>query len=117
MHNLSKLACILPMISLLALPLTGCDSYPWDSASALILKVDTPKDGTTVNAPTVTVAGRVSGSQSAGAKITINDAVEPVRDGKFSVNVTLTEGQNVLNIVATSGGAAPKETVTVTYKK
>jgi nitrogen fixation protein FixH len=81
----------------------------------LILKVDTPKDGTTVNTSTVTVNGRVKGTESAGAKVRINDADVPVKDGKFSTNVTLTEGKNVINIVATSGQASPNEKVTVTY--
>jgi hypothetical protein len=115
MNNGYKLIRILFLLSLLALPLIGCESYPWDSASALILKVDAPKDGATVDTPTMAVSGRVTGSQSAGAKVSINGAVELVKDGKFSVGITLNEGKNVIDVVATSGQAAPKETVTVTY--
>lgn len=103
------------MLSLLALPLTGCDSYPWEQGMALNVKVDEPRDGTTVTTPTVTVNGRVIGTESAGAKVSINGADTPVKDGKFSSNVTLTEGKNVINIVATAGQASPKEDLTVTY--
>ena len=115
MDKLFKLLSILFVLSLLALPLTGCDNPPWQHGMVLVLKVDTPRDGTTVNTSTVTVNGRVSGTESAGAKVKINDANVPVKDGKFSTNVTLTEGKNDINIVATSGQASPNEKVTVTY--
>jgi hypothetical protein len=111
MNNLLKLIGILFVLSLLSLPLTGC----MESGMVLTLKVDTPKDGTTVTTSTVTVSGRLGGTGSAGAKVRINDSDVPVKDGKFSANVTLTEGKNVINIVATSGQATPNETVTVTY--
>jgi hypothetical protein len=115
MDKLFKLIGILFVLSLLALPLTGCDNPPWERGMVLNLKVDTPKDGTTVTTSTVTVSGRVSGTESAGAKVSINGADAPVQDGKYSANVTLTEGKNVINIVATSGQAKPNEQVTVTY--
>jgi hypothetical protein len=111
MNNIFKLIGILFVLSLLALSLTGCT----ESAMVLTLKVDTPKDGTTVNTPTVTVSGSVGGKESAGAKVSINGADVPVKDGKFSTDVTLTEGKNVINIVATSGQSSPDEKVTVTY--
>ncbi len=115
MDKLFKLIGILFVLSLLALPLTGCDNPPWEGGMILNLKVDTPRDGTTVTTSTVTVSGRVSGTQSAGASVRINDADVPVKDGKFSTNVTLTEGKNVINIVAKVDQAKPNETVTVTY--
>jgi hypothetical protein len=115
MNNLFKVISILFVFSLLALPLTGCDNPPWERGMVLILKVDTPKDGTTVTTSTVTVSGRVSGTESAGAKVSINGADAPVNDGKYSTNVTLTEGKNVITIVATGSQAKPSETVTVTY--
>jgi hypothetical protein len=115
MVNIKILLRIPFILSLLALPLTGCSSYPWESAMILNLKVDTPKDGTTVNTPTVTVSGRVSGSGSAGAKVNINNIDVPVKDLKFSTDVTLTEQKNVINIDASSGQANIKEQVTVTY--
>ena len=112
MHNLYKLIVILFVLSLLALPLTGCDT---DSGMVLVVKVDTPKDGSTVNTPTVTVSGRVVGTESKAAKVSINDIDAPVADGKYSANVTLKEGKNVIKIIAKSGQAAPMEEVTVTY--
>jgi len=115
MNKNVKLISMLFVISLLAFPLTGCDSYPWEAGYVLILKVDAPKDGTTVTTSTVTVRGRVNGTESKGAKVTINNAEVPVKDLKFSTDVTLTEGKNVIDIVATSGQAMPKETVTVTF--
>ena len=115
MNNIPKLISILFVLSLLALPLTGCDNPPWDAGSLLVLKVDTPKDGTTVSKSTVMVSGRVKGVESAGAKVSINDADVPVKDGKYSANVTLTEGKNVINIIAKSNQAGTNEQVTVTY--
>lgn len=115
MRNLFKLIGLIFVLSLLALPLTGCDNPPWEAGMTLILKVDTPKDGATVNTPTITVSGRVKGTESAGAKVSINGADAPVQDGKFSTNVTLTEGKNVINLVASGGQAKPTDQVTVTY--
>jgi hypothetical protein len=106
-----KLLVILFVFSLLTLPLTGCT----DSAFTLVLKVDTPHDGATVNTSTVTVNGRVSGIERAGAKVSINGADVPVKDDKFSTVVTLTEGKNVINIDTTSGAVKLNEKVNVTY--
>jgi hypothetical protein len=117
MNNLFKLIGILFVLSLLALPLTGCDNPPWESGMVLILKVDTPKDGATVNTSTVTVSGRVKGTESAGAKVSINGADAPVQDGKYSTNVTLTEGKNIIKISAKGGQASPEEIRTVNYTK
>ena len=99
----------------MVLPLTGCDNPPWESGMILVLKVDTPRDGTTVTTSTVTVGGRVTGTQSASAKVKINGADLPVKDGKYSASITLTEGANAINIVAEGGGANINEKVTVTY--
>jgi hypothetical protein len=111
MDKLFKLLGILFVLFLLALPLTGCT----DDAMTLVLKVDTPQDGTTVNTSTVTVNGRVAGIESAGATVRINGADVPVKDRKFSTNVTLTEGKNVINIDANAGQAKLNEKVNVTY--
>ena len=116
MDNILKLLGILFVLSLLALPLTGCDNPPWESGMTLAVKVDTPRDGTTVTTSTVTVSGRVLGTERAAAKVRINDADVPVKDEKFSTSVTLTEGTNVINIVGTSSsGAKPSAKVNVTY--
>ena len=112
MDKISKLLSILFVLFLLAVPLTGCDS---DSGMTLTLKVDAPKDGATVATSTVTVSGHVGGSENAGAKVKINGADVPVKERKFSTDVTLAEGKNVINIGAISGQADLKEQVTVTY--
>jgi hypothetical protein len=112
MDRLFKFLGILSVISLLALPLTGC----LEGAYTLHLNVDTPRDGTTVNTSTVTVSGRVSGIESTGAKVSVNGKDVPVENGKFSIDVTLTEGKNVVNIDATSSGSGKlNEKVNVTY--
>jgi hypothetical protein len=111
MNKLLKLMGIIFVLSLLALQLSGCT----ESAMTLVLKVDMPKDGTTVNKPTVTVSGHLSGSQSAGTKVSINGADALVKEDKFSADVTLNEGKNVINIDATNGSAKLSEQVTVTY--
>ena len=112
LDNPLQLLGILFVLSLLALPLTGCDM---GSGMTLNIKVDTPRDGTTVNTSTLTVGGRVAGSESAGAKVSINGADVPVKDGKFSAEVTLVEGKNVINVDATAGPAKLNEKVNVTY--
>jgi len=115
MDKFLKLLGILFVFSLVALPLTGCDNPPWESGMVLNLKVDTPRDGATVTTSTVTVSGRVTGTESAGAKVSINGADVPVKDRKFSTDVTLTAGKNVINIDATTGQVKLNEKVNVTY--
>ena len=110
-----KVLGILFVVSLLVLQVTGCSNPPWDSGTILSLKVDAPRNGTTVTTATVPVSGRVLGTQKAAAKVTINGAEVPVKDGKFSTSLTLTEGANVITIVATAGQANPNQKVTVTY--
>ena len=109
MSKLLKLLCISLVISLLALPIAAC--RPWESAMTLIMTVDTPQDGATVTASPVTVNGTVNKT----AEVKINDVAAPIKGGKFSSDVKLTEGSNVINVVGTSGNDTVKKTVTVTY--
>ena len=109
MNNLSKLLCISLVISLLALPIAACK--PWEGALTLIMTVDTPQDRTTVGASSVTVSGTVNKK----AEVKINDVVVHVKGDKFSTDFKLTEGSNVINVVATSGKDTVKKTVTITY--
>jgi hypothetical protein len=106
-NNLSKLLGISLLIFLLALPITAC----WEGSMILILTVDTPQDKTTVSASPVTVSGTVSKT----AEVKINDVVVPIKGGKFSTDFKLTEGSNVINVVATSGKDTVTKTVTITY--
>jgi len=106
-NNLSKLLRISLLITLLALPITAC----WESAMTLVLTVDTPQDKATVSGSPVTVSGTVNKT----AKVKINDVVVPIKGGKFSTDVKLTEGSNVINVVATSGEDSVTKTLTITY--
>ena len=107
MNSLSKLLRILLVTSLLALPITAC----MEGSMILILTVDTPQDKTTVSASPVTVSGTVTKT----AEVKINDVVVPVKGGKFSTDIKLTEGSNVINVVAKSGKDTETKTVTITY--
>lgn len=109
MGNPFKLLAILLVISLLASPIAACK--PWESSMTLIMTVDTPRDGTTIGASPVTVSGTVNKT----AEVKINDMVVPIKGGKFSTSVMLTEGSNVINVVATSGKDTVKKTVTIVY--
>ena len=117
MHSLFKSLCILFVFGLLVFPWTGCENAPWDAGMVLVLKVDAPKDGATVNAPTITVSGRVSGTEAKSAKVTVNNVDAVVKDGKYSADIPLTEGKNVINVVAMGGQAKPSQQLTVTYQK
>ena len=107
MGKLSKLLGILLAISLLALSLAGC----LGSAVTLMMTVDTPQDGTTVTVSPVTVSGTVNKT----AAVKINDVVVPVKGGKFSTSLNVSEGTNLIKVVATSGKETVTRTVTVTY--
>ena len=109
MNNLSKLVRILVLISLLALPITSC----LEGSMVLILTVDTPQDKAMVSAPTVTVSGTVTKA----AEVKINDVVVPSKGNKFSTEIKLTEGTNVIKVVATSGRESETKTLTITYKQ
>lgn len=116
MNKIFKLLGIIFMLSLLALPLAGCDTPPWEGASTLVLKVDTPGNDTSVTTPVVLVSGRLGGNECSGAKVTINGEDVPVKDRKFSADVKLIEGKNVISVGATvQSGADLKEQMTVTY--
>jgi hypothetical protein len=109
MANLFKLLSILLVISVLTLPIAACK--PWETAMTLIMTIDTPKDGTTIGASSVIVSGTVNKT----AEVKINDVVVPINGGKFSTDFKLTEGSNVINVVATSGKDTVKKTLTITY--
>jgi len=109
MGNLLKLLGILLVVSLLALSISAC----MEGSMVLILTVDTPQDKTTVSASPVTVSGTVTKT----AEVKINDVVVPVKGGKFSTDFKLTEGSNVINVVATSGKDTVTKKVTVTYNQ
>jgi nitrogen fixation protein FixH len=80
---------------------------------ALSLEITSPEDGATVTASIVSVSGTVSDPE---ATVRVSDVeVEVVEDGTFSADVELTEGENVITVVATLGEETQTKTVTVTY--
>jgi len=107
MNHLSKFVGISLMIFLLALSISAC----MDSATVLMITVDTPQDKATIGASPVTVSGTVNKK----AEVKINDVIVPVKDGKFSTDIKLTEGDNVIKVVGTTGKDTVEKTVTVTY--
>jgi uncharacterized protein YfaP (DUF2135 family) len=111
MNNLFKLVGISLVISLLALQIVACK--PWEAAFILALTVDTPQDGTTVAESPVTVSGTVNKK----AEVKVNDVVVPIKGGKFSTDFKLTEGSNVINVVAISGKDTVTKKVMVTYNQ
>lgn len=113
MDNRLRLIIVIFALSLLALPLTGWAEF--GSGRSLVIRIDAPKNGSTVNTPTITVSGLVGGSDRDAAKVSVNDVDAPVSNGKYSANITLTQGKNVINVIAISGPAKIKEQVTVTY--
>ncbi len=115
MKTFLKITGMLFVFTLAVLPMAGCDNPPWEAGMTLVLKLDAPKDGITVNTPVVTVSGRVNGSEAAGAMIKVNEATATVKDGQFSAEVPLTEGKNVITVVATTGQVKMNEQRTITY--
>lgn len=107
MNNLFKLVGISLVISLLVFAISACT----DRAMILLVTVDTPQDGTTVGSSPVTVSGTVNKT----AEVKISDVVVPIKGDKFSTDFKLTEGSNVINVVATSGKDTVTKKVTVTY--
>ena len=81
--------------------------------AALSVEITSPEDGAELTETPVTVTGTVSDAE---ATLTINDqAVEVAIDGSFSAQVELTEGENVITAVATSGELQTEDSITVTY--
>ena len=107
MSNRFKLPGILIIILLLTLPIAAC----WERAITLDMTVDTPQDGTTVASSSITVSGSVTKS----AKVKINDVEVPIKARKFSTDLKLSEGNNVINVVATSGEETIVKRLTITY--
>lgn len=83
-------------------------------AGGVLLQVLSPQDGAVVNTQQITV----SGMASSGAVVTVNDDILIAGpDGQFQDVVTLTDGINLIEVIAsdTSGNEASAE-LTVTYE-
>jgi hypothetical protein len=83
---------------------------------SMIISIDSPSDGDTVYSKMIIVSGtaKVIGDQYIDS-VTVND-VQAGRD-KWSANITLTEGENDITVVATTDtGQSRSEPITVTYQ-
>jgi hypothetical protein len=79
----------------------------------LTVEITSPEDGAEVTESPVTVNGTVS---DPAAAVTVNGtAVEVAADGSFSVEVELTEGENVIEAIAVLGELDVSDSITVTY--
>lgn len=80
----------------------------------LTLQVLSPQDGQTVNAKEI----QVQGVTSAGAVVSVNDAILIAgADGKFETTVTLQEGPNLIEIIASDDtGNEVSDDLAVTYE-
>ena len=105
-----RLVLVLLVISLLAMSLGGC-------AKPLTLSITSPMDGKTVDKSSVTVRGNVSNPK---ATVWVNDTKVTVKKytkggGRFSTEIDLNEGINIIKVVATRGEEVVTKTVAVTY--
>ncbi len=83
------------------------------SGASLSLQVLSPQDGAVVNTAQV----QVSGTASPGDVVSINDDVVLVgADGQFQTTITLTEGPNLIEVIASDDAGNEKTMeLTVTY--
>ena len=96
------------VVSLLALPLAGC-------AKPLTLKIWDSQDGAAFTDSPVYVKGKVSDGK---ATVRVNDDAvwKNAKTGEFQGSVHLTEGENIINIVAQKNKTVTTKTVTITYQ-
>lgn len=92
----------------------GAAAKPSKSGNAIILSVVSPANGSTVTTPQITVTGQTVPN----AEVTVNDQdVTADASGNFSVNVTLDEGENTINVQTNdSDGNTSEQELTVTLQ-
>lgn len=93
----------LPIALLLALGIAGCggDDKPPPDPPAVRLTISSPMDSSTVKDDSVEVAGRVS---PARASVLVLGKAASVTGGRFSTEVPLDEGANVIDVAASMPG-------------
>lgn len=106
MKKLQVLICALILLSLLIMPLSGC-------TKPLTLAVSEPTEGAILTKSPVEVRGTVSDTK---ATVRVNNVKVSSRGGSFSHNIYLTEGQNIIRVVATQGKKSVTSSLTVTYR-
>lgn len=120
--KLKLFVCILGIISLLSVALTGCVS-----ATALKIKITSPEHGATVSTSPVTITGKVTGyprgevtvgEQTARLipEVTVNGVkAEVSENGIFSAQVELKEGKNKIEAIAMLNNVEAKDTIKINY--
>jgi len=112
-HNLisGRLSIFLALVILLTVVMMSCGG----TQAPLTLTISKPVDGANMTAADLEVRGTVSDPK---AVVMINDVKAAMAPGGiFGYNMTLTEGQNIIKVVATRGKETVTKTVTVTYTK
>lgn len=88
-------------------------SPPPPPPSPLVLTVESPTDGFSTAASSVTVSGLLQGPQ--GTIVAVNGQAASIIGGAFSVEVSLEYGTNILSVIASApDGRATTQIVTVT---
>ena len=91
--------------ALIALSLAACGEQPAPSTSPRVsLKLDAPNDGRSTRAESVQVTGTVT---PADAQVSIAGNDAQVDGGKFTAQVTLLPGGNVIDVSAVASGYRP----------
>lgn len=105
MRGPQKILGILTVASLFCLTLAGC-------VAPLTLEITSPEDGAEITESPVTVAGTVSAPE---ATVTVNSKeVDVAADGSFPAQVELSEGKNIIEVVAMLGEQEKSEGIMVT---
>jgi Glucodextranase, domain B/PASTA domain len=93
----------LPIALLLALGIAGCggDDRPPPDPPAVRLTISAPDDASTVKSDTVKLTGRVSPTR---ANVLVLGEPAVVSGGRFSADVPLEEGANVIDVSASMPG-------------
>lgn len=106
--KVARLIVALCLISLLTVPMMAC-------AKPLTLTVWEPNDGAILTSSQIYVKGKVSNPK---ATVTVNN-INPWKNrttGEFQGTVSLTEGENTIEIVAKQGKKVATKTLTITYR-
>ena len=106
MGRISRLVCILVIISLLVVVAASCTEY-------LSLSVTRPVGGIETITTPIKVYGSVSDK---AATITVNGTPAEVTEyGSFTSYVDLVEGENTITVIATTSKKTATKVVTIKY--
>lgn len=99
---------VLFIISLMTVTIAGCGPKP-----PLTITISQPTDGAAIIQSPYQVRGNVSDPK---ATVTVNGVKAAMTPkGFYGANITLTQGENTINVVATRGEESVTKTMTVTY--